>query len=109
MASVEQGRVAALLRVVHAIAHDLSKPLQTLLMHATMALDDAPEGSEEATALDANLGAVGRMRTILRALTGLATAGVDPRPLTGALERFADLSRPRFERLGVRVEVEPPH
>jgi signal transduction histidine kinase len=105
--SPSSARVANLLRLMHAVTHDLSNPLQALLLHATMGLEDAEPGSETAQRHEADVEATRRMRTLLRALQGLATAGERPRSLASALQRFADIFAERYARFGLPLEVVP--
>lgn len=105
--SPSSARVANLLRLMHAVSHDLSNPLQALLLHATMGLEDAEPGSETAQRHEADVEATRRMRTLLRALQGLATAGERPRSLASALQRFADVFAERYARFGLPLEVVP--
>jgi signal transduction histidine kinase len=103
--SSSSARVANLLRLVHAVSHDLSNPLQALVLHATMGLEDAEPGSDAAVRHEADVEATRRMRTLLRALQGLATAGDRPRSLAVVMQRFDDLFGERYARLGLPLRT----
>ena len=105
--SSSSARVANLLRLMHAVSHDLSNPLQALVLHATIGVEDAEPGSEAALRHHADVEATRRMRTLLRALQGLATAGDRPRTLASVQARFVDIFGERYARLGVPLEVGP--
>lgn len=98
-------RVANLLRLMHAVSHDLSNPLQALVLHATMGLEDAEPGSEQSERHQADVEATRRMRGLLRALQGFATAGDRPRTLASMLDRFVGIFADRYARLGAPLEV----
>ena len=98
-------RVANLLRLMHAVSHDLPNPLQALVLHATMGLEDAEPGSEQSERHQADVEATRRMRGLLRALQGFATAGDRPRTLASMLDRFVGIFADRYARLGAPLEV----
>ncbi len=100
----DEARVAALYKILGTVAHDISNPLQALVMHAELAADDSVQ--EQGKSRDGELQATRRMQTIVRALTGLAAVGVHDRPLGDALRRFETLLSRRWTRLGLRVEID---
>lgn len=101
-------RVANLLRLVHAVAHDLSNPLQALVLHATMDLEDAPPGSEEAVRRESDEEATRCMRALVHALMGLSSAGLAPRPLSAVFGRFEALLHRRFAGRGITLSFDLP-
>jgi signal transduction histidine kinase len=98
-------RVAALYRVLGGVIHDLSNPLQALVMHAELAADDEPGSPHDTERRAAELTATRRLQTIVRALTGLAAAGVVDRPLGDVARRFETLLSHRWTRLGLRLDA----
>lgn len=107
--SSSSARVANLLRLMHAVTHDLSNPLQALVLHATIGAEDAEPGSEAALRHQADVEATRRMRTLLRAIQGLSTAGERPRSFASVQSRFTDVFGERFARLGVPLATAVGH
>jgi hypothetical protein len=100
-------RLAGLYRIMSAVVHDLSNPLQALVMNAELAAEDAARDDEEAERRAGDLAATRRMQGILRALTSLCASAAHPRPLGDAIGRFQSLLARRWSRLliGVRPEI----
>lgn len=96
-------RLAALYRILGSVAHDISNPLQALVMHAELAADEVGDGGR---LRDGELEATRRMQTIVRAMTGLAAAGVHERPVGDAVRRLETLLSRRWTRLGLRMDVD---
>ena len=96
--------MTALYQILGSVAHDISNPLQALVMHAELAADES--ASDRGHSRDGELQATRHMQTIVRALTGLAAAGVHDRPLGDTLRRFETLLSRRWTRLGLEVEID---
>src|SRR5690606_28468532 len=65
-----------LLEAMEIFTHDLSNPLQSLIVLTELALDDTPEGTEEYDRCRQSLEAAERMRTLVQGLAGL-TRSID--------------------------------
>lgn len=95
-----------LLEVLEIFTHDLSNPLQSLIVLSELALDDTPEGSEDYDRVRQSLEAAERMRTLVQGLAGL-TRGIDgPRSAKTVVERIVSVLSRRWERHQMRVSVD---
>lgn len=95
-----------LLEALEIFNHDLSNPLQSLIVLTELALDDTPEGTEDYDRVRQSLEAAERMRTLVQGLAGL-TRGIDgPRHAKVVVDRFISVLSRRWERHQVRVSVD---
>lgn len=86
--------------------HDLSNPLQSLIVLSELALDDTPQGSEEYDRVRQSLEAAERMRTLVQGLAGLTRSVDGPRGLQTVVDRFISVLSRRWERHQIRVSVD---
>ena len=95
-----------LLEVLEISTHDLSNPLQSLIVLSELALDDTPEGTEDYDRVRQSLEAAERMRTLVQGLAGL-TRGIDgPRNVKTVVDRIVSVLSRRWERHQMRVSVD---
>lgn len=95
-----------LLEAMEIFTHDLSNPLQSLIVLTELALDDTPEGTEEYDRCRQSLEAAERMRTLVQGLAGLTRSIDGPRNTKTVVDRFVSVLSRRWERHQVRVSVD---
>jgi signal transduction histidine kinase len=95
-----------LLEALEIFTHDLSNPLQSLIVLTELALDDTPEGTEEYDRCRQSLEAAERMRTLVQGLAGLTRSIDGPRTSRVVVDRFISVLSRRWERHQVRVSVD---
>jgi signal transduction histidine kinase len=95
-----------LLEALEIFTHDLSNPLQSLIVLTELALDDTPEGTEDYDRCRQSLEAAERMRTLVQGLAGLTRSIDGPRNTKTVVERFISVLSRRWERHQVRVSVD---
>ena len=76
--SRDRPRLEILHEALEIFAHDLSNPLQSLIVLTELALDDATPGSEDEMRCRQSLEAAERMRTLVSGLAGLTRGGSGP-------------------------------
>lgn len=86
--------------------HDLSNPLQSLIVLAELAMDDAVPGTEEYDRNRQSLEAAERMRTLVQGLAGLTRSVDGPRTAAAVLDRFGSVLSRRWERHSIRLSVD---
>lgn len=88
------------------LAHDLSNPLQSLIVMTEMALDDSPPNSEEHERNKQSLDAAERMKTLVLGLAGL-TRGGEGFPTTSAvIDRLGSVLSRRYERYRIHQSAD---
>lgn len=95
-----------LLEAMEIFTHDLSNPLQSLIVLTELALDDTPEGTEDYDRCRQSLEAAERMRTLVQGLAGLTRSIDGPRNTKTVVDRFVSVLSRRWERHQVRVSVD---
>ncbi|MCA9709017.1 MAG: HAMP domain-containing histidine kinase [Myxococcales bacterium] len=95
-----------LLEVLEIFTHDLSNPLQSLIVLSELALDDTPEGSEDYDRVRQSLEAAERMRTLVQGLAGLTRSIDGPRNAKTVVDRIVSVLSRRWERHQMRVSVD---
>jgi len=95
-----------LLEALEIFTHDLSNPLQSLIVLTELALDDTPEGTEEYDRVRQSLEAAERMRTLVQGLAGLTRSIDGPRNTRTVVDRFISVLSRRWERHQVRVSID---
>ena len=95
-----------LLEVLEIFTHDLSNPLQSLIVLSELALDDTPEGSEEYDRVRQSLEAAERMRTLVQGLAGLTRSIDGPRNAKTVVDRIESVLSRRWERHQIRVSID---
>ncbi|MCX4244035.1 histidine kinase [Paraliomyxa miuraensis] len=95
-----------LLEAMEIFTHDLSNPLQSLIVLTELALDDTPEGTEEHDRCRQSLEAAERMRTLVQGLAGLTRSIDGPRNTKTVVDRFVSVLSRRWERHQVRISVD---
>lgn len=97
---------AVLLEALEIFTHDLSNPLQSLIVLAELAMDDTMPGSEEHDRNRQSLEAAERMRTLVQGLAGLTRSVDGPRNTGAVVERFESVLSRRWERHAVRLSID---
>lgn len=95
-----------LLEVLEIFTHDLSNPLQSLIVLSELALDDTPEGTEDYDRVRQSLEAAERMRTLVQGLAGLTRSIDGPRNAKTVVDRIVSVLSRRWERHQMRVSVD---
>ncbi len=95
-----------LLEALEIFTHDLSNPLQSLIVLTELALDDTPEGTEDYDRVRQSLEAAERMRTLVQGLAGLTRSIDGPRNTKTVVDRFISVLSRRWERHQVRVSID---
>ncbi len=95
-----------LLEALEIFTHDLSNPLQSLIVLTELALDDAPPDSEEFERCKQSLEAAERMRTLVQGLAGLTRSIDGPRNTASTVDRFSSVLSRRWERHSVRLSID---
>ncbi len=95
-----------LLEVLEIFTHDLSNPLQSLIVLSELALDDTPEGTEEYDRVRQGLEAAERMRTLVQGLAGLTRSIDGPRNAKTVIDRLVSVLSRRWERHQIRVSID---
>jgi signal transduction histidine kinase len=95
-----------LLEALEIFTHDLSNPLQSLIVLTELALDDTPEGTEDYDRCRQSLEAAERMRTLVQGLAGLTRSIDGPRNTRTVVDRFISVLSRRWERHQVRVSID---
>ncbi|MCA9649677.1 MAG: HAMP domain-containing histidine kinase [Myxococcales bacterium] len=95
-----------LLEALEIFTHDLSNPLQSLIVLAELAMDDAPPGTEEHERNKQSLEAAERMRTLVQGLAGLTRSVDGPRNTSAVVDRFESVLSRRWERHSVRLSID---
>lgn len=103
---VGSARLQIFIEVLEIFAHDLSNPLQSLIVLTELALDDATPDSEDALRCEQTLAAAERMRTLVSGLAGLTRTTGGPRRARSSLDRFADVLARRWERHHIELKLE---
>ncbi len=101
-----ESRREVLLEALEIFTHDLSNPLQSLIVLTELALDDALPGSEEHERCRQCLEAAERMRTLVQGLAGLTRSIDGPRNTGAVVERFISVLSRRWERHSLRLSVD---
>lgn len=99
-------RLEVIFEVLDVFAHDLSNPLQSLIVLTELALEDALRGSEDELRCNQTLEAAERMRTLVTGLAGLTRGTEGPRQLRTAVDRFAEILSRRWERHRIELEID---
>lgn len=102
----DAARLAILLEALEIFAHDLSNPLQSLIVLTELALDDAPPASEDELRCRQTLEAAERMRTLVTGLAGLTRGADGPRNTKTTVERFVEVLSRRWERHRIELRVD---
>lgn len=97
---------AVLLEALEIFTHDLSNPLQSLIVLTELALDDSPPGTEEHERNKQSLEAAERMRTLVQGLAGLTRSIDGPRNTAAVVDRFHSVLSRRWERHSVRLSID---
>ena len=97
---------AVLLEALEIFTHDLSNPLQSLIVLTELALDDSPPGTEEHERNKQSLEAAERMRTLVQGLAGLTRSIDGPRNTAAVVDRFSSVLSRRWERHSVRLSID---
>lgn len=95
-----------LLEVLEIFTHDLSNPLQSLIVLSELALDDTPEGTEDYDRVRQSLEAAERMRTLVQGLAGLTRSIDGPRNAKTVVDRLVSVLSRRWERHQIRVSID---
>ncbi len=95
-----------LLEALEIFTHDLSNPLQSLIVLTELALDDALPDSEEHERCRQSLEAAERMRTLVQGLAGLTRSIDGPRNTGAVVDRFISVLSRRWERHSVRLSID---
>lgn len=95
-----------LLEALEIFTHDLSNPLQSLIVLAELAMDDAPPGTEDHERNRQSLEAAERMRTLVQGLAGLTRSVDGPRNTAAVVDRFTSVLSRRWERHAIRLSVD---
>lgn len=95
-----------LLEVLEIFTHDLSNPLQSLIVLSELALDDTPEGTEDYDRVRQSLEAAERMRTLVQGLAGLTRSIDGPRNAKTVVDRIESVLSRRWERHQIRVSID---
>jgi len=103
--SRDKPRLEILHEALEIFAHDLSNPLQSLIVLTELALDDATPGSEDEMRCRQSLEAAERMRTLVSGLAGLTRGLEGPRNTQTSVDRFNELLSRRWERHRVEVDI----
>lgn len=103
--SRDKPRLAILHEALEIFAHDLSNPLQSLIVLTELALDDATPGSEDEMRCRQSLEAAERMRTLVSGLAGLTRGLEGPRNTQTSVDRFNELLSRRWERHRVELDI----
>ena len=104
-ATRDRSKLQILHEALEIFAHDLSNPLQSLIVLTELALDDATPGSEDEMRCRQSLEAAERMRTLVAGLAGLTRGAEGPRNTQTSVDRFNELLSRRWERHRVEVDV----
>ncbi|MBL4684194.1 MAG: hypothetical protein JKY37_06370 [Nannocystaceae bacterium] len=99
-------RLEVIFEVLDVFAHDLSNPLQSLIVLTELALEDAQPGSEDELRCNQTLEAAERMRTLVTGLAGLTRGTEGPRQLRTAVDRFAEILSRRWERHRIELQID---
>lgn len=102
----DTARLHILLEALEIFAHDLSNPLQSLIVLTELALDDALAGSEDEQRCRQTLEAAERMRTLVTGLAGLTRGAEGPRQTKTTVDRFAEVLSRRWERHRIELEID---
>ena len=105
-ASVDAARLDVLLEALEIFIHDLSNPLQSLIVLTELALDDAAPHSEDEQRCRQTLEAADRMRNLVVGLAGLARGNEGPLSARNAVDRFVDMLSRRWERHRIELQIE---
>jgi len=95
-----------LLEALGIFAHDLSNPLQSLIVLTEVALDDAIPGSDDHERNRQSLEAVDRMKILVQGLAGLTRSIDGPRNVAAVVERLGSVLSRRWERARVQLSVD---
>lgn len=93
-----EARHEILREALEILAHDLSNPLQSLIVMTEMALDDAPPDSEDYERNQQSLEAAERMKTLVHGLAGLTRPISGSRSATAVMQRMNAMLSRRWER-----------
>ena len=102
----DAARLEILLETLEIFAHDLSNPLQSVIVLTELALDDAAPGTEEHLRCRQTLEAAERMRTLVLGLGGLTRGVQGPYSTRSSVERFAAVLSRRWDRHRITLDVE---
>jgi len=105
-ANVETARLDVLLEALEIFIHDLSNPLQSLIVLTELALDDAPADSEDEQRCRQTLEAADRMRNLVIGLAGYIRGNEGPRSARHSVDRFVHILSRRWERHRVELQIE---
>ena len=105
-AESDSARLEILLEALEIFVHDLSNPLQSLIVLTELALDDAAPNSEDELRCRQTLEAAERMRTLVTGLAGLTRDIDGARNTRTAVERSVEVLSRRWERHRIEIAVE---
>lgn len=101
-----KAQLEVLYELLEIFTHDLSNPLQSLIVLSELALDDAPEGSDDAERCQQTLEAAERMRTLVQGLGGIARRSDGPRNTRAAVDRVCEALSRRWDRHSISLSID---
>ena len=101
-----KAQLEVLYELLEIFTHDLSNPLQSLIVLSELALDDAPEGSDDAERCRQTLEAAERMRTLVQGLGGITRRSDGPRNTRAAVDRVCEALSRRWDRHSITLSIE---